>query len=163
MPFDMPRHDWTKDEIRDIYEQPLDALVGQALAIKSANWADGQLQKSQLLSIKTGGCPEDCGYCSQSSHHQTGLDADKLMPLEEVVAAAKRAKEGGADRFCMGAGWRSLPSAARSPPRPGPTSGSATIRPPPCPRAARSAPATPRRRASAPCSVEAISWRRAWR
>ncbi|MCR9196972.1 MAG: biotin synthase, partial [Hyphomonas sp.] len=63
MPFDLPRHDWTKDEIRDIYEQPLDALVGQALAIKRANWADGQLQKSQLLSIKTGGCPEDCGYC----------------------------------------------------------------------------------------------------
>jgi len=108
MPFDLPRHNWTKDEIRDIYEQPLDALVGQALEVKSLNWADGQLQKSQLLSIKTGGCPEDCGYCSQSAHHSTGLDADKLMPLDEVVAAAKRAKAGGADRFCMGAGWRSL-------------------------------------------------------
>ncbi len=108
MPFDLPRHDWTKDEIRDIYIQPLDTLISQALEIKRINWADGQLQKSQLLSIKTGGCPEDCGYCSQSSHHNTGLGADKLMPLEEVVAAAKRAKAGGADRFCMGAGWRSL-------------------------------------------------------
>ena len=108
MPFDLPRHDWTKAEIEAIYEQPLDALVGQALEVKRANWPDGALQKSQLLSIKTGGCPEDCGYCSQSAHFDTDVDAEKLMPLEEVVAAAKRAKAGGADRFCMGAGWRSL-------------------------------------------------------
>ncbi|MEL7541833.1 MAG: biotin synthase BioB, partial [Pseudomonadota bacterium] len=108
MPFDLPRHDWSKAEIEALYTQPLDALVGQALHIKQANWADGKLQKSQLLSIKTGGCPEDCGYCSQSAHFDTGLDAEKLMPLDEVVAAAKRAKAGGADRFCMGAGWRSL-------------------------------------------------------
>ncbi len=108
MPFDMPRHDWTKAEIEMLYEQPLDQLVGQALAVKRANWVDGALQKSQLLSIKTGGCPEDCGYCSQSAHFDTGLDAEKLMPLDEVVAAAKRAKRNGADRFCMGAGWRSL-------------------------------------------------------
>lgn len=108
MPFDLPRHDWTKAEIEAIYEQPLDALVGQALEVKHANWPDGALQKSQLLSIKTGGCPEDCGYCSQSAHFDTDVDAEKLMPLEEVVAAAKRAKAGGADRFCMGAGWRSL-------------------------------------------------------
>lgn len=108
MPFDTPRHNWTRDDIRALYEQPLDALIAAALAVKSANWADGKLQKSQLLSIKTGGCPEDCGYCSQSAHFDTGTDAEKLMPLDEVVAAAKRAKEGGADRFCMGAGWRSL-------------------------------------------------------
>lgn len=108
MPFDNPRHDWSRDEIESIYTQPLDSLIGQALEIKRANWADGQLQKSQLLSIKTGGCPEDCGYCSQSAHFDTGLDAEKLMPLDEVIAAAKRAKENGADRFCMGAGWRSL-------------------------------------------------------
>ena len=108
MPFDSPRHDWTKDEIQTIYEQSLDTLVGQALEVKRANWPDGALQKSQLLSIKTGGCPEDCGYCSQSAHFDTDVDAEKLMPLDEVVAAAKRAKAGGADRFCMGAGWRSL-------------------------------------------------------
>lgn len=108
MPFDTPRFDWTKDEIAALYEQPLDTLVGQALAVKQANWKDGKLQKSQLLSIKTGGCAEDCGYCSQSAKHSTGLVADKLMPLDEVVAAARRAKESGADRFCMGAGWRSL-------------------------------------------------------
>ena len=108
MPFDSPRHDWTKDEIQSIYEQSLDTLVGQAREVKRANWPDGALQKSQLLSIKTGGCPEDCGYCSQSAHFDTDVDAEKLMPLDEVVAAAKRAKAGGADRFCMGAGWRSL-------------------------------------------------------
>ena len=108
MPFDSPRHDWTKAEIQEIYEQSLDALVGQALEVKRANWPDGALQKSQLLSIKTGGCPEDCGYCSQTAHFDTNVDAEKLMPLDEVVAAAKRAKAGGADRFCMGAGWRSL-------------------------------------------------------
>lgn len=108
MPYDMPRYDWSRDDIRALYEQPLDTLIGQALEVKRANWPDGTVQKSQLLSIKTGGCPEDCGYCSQSSHFDTGLTVEKLMPLDEVVAAAKRAKQGGADRFCMGAGWRSL-------------------------------------------------------
>lgn len=104
----MPRYDWTREDIREIYSQPLDALMGDALLVKRANWPDGALQKSQLLSIKTGGCPEDCGYCSQSAHFDTGLGADKLMPLDDVIAAAQRAKAGGADRFCMGAGWRSL-------------------------------------------------------
>jgi biotin synthase len=108
MPFDIPRHDWTKEQITKIYTQPLETLIAQALDVKRANWPDGALQKSQLLSIKTGGCPEDCGYCSQSAHFDTGLEAEKLMPLDEVVAAARRAKAGGADRFCMGAGWRSL-------------------------------------------------------
>ena len=103
-----PRHDWTRDEIAALYTQTLDALIGQALSIKSANWPDGKIQKSQLLSIKTGGCAENCGYCSQSAHFDTGLEASKLMPLEEVVSAARRAKENGADRFCMGAAWRSL-------------------------------------------------------
>lgn len=103
-----PRHTWTRDEIAALYEAPMDTLMGQALDIKRANWPDGKIQKSQLLSIKTGGCAEDCGYCSQSAHFDTGLTAEKLMPLPEVVAAAKRAKEGGADRFCMGAAWRSL-------------------------------------------------------
>ena len=108
MAFDTPRFDWTRDEIRSLYELPLDTLIGRALQIKQANWADGKIQKSQLLSIKTGGCAENCGYCSQSSHFDTGLEASKLMPLSEVVSAARRAREGGADRFCMGAAWREL-------------------------------------------------------
>ena len=103
-----PRHDWSREEIGKLYALPLDSLMGQALAVKSANWADGKVQKSQLLSIKTGGCAEDCGYCSQSAHFDTGLKAEKLMPLEDVVGAAREAKEGGADRFCMGAAWRNL-------------------------------------------------------
>jgi len=103
-----PRHDWTRDEIEALYTGPLDTLIGQALDVKRQNWPDGKVQKSQLLSIKTGGCAEDCGYCSQSAHFDTGLDASKLMPLGEVVEAARRAKENGADRFCMGAAWRSL-------------------------------------------------------
>ena len=108
MPFDMPRHDWSRDEIKALYELPLDTLIGRALAVKQANWADGKIQKSQLLSIKTGGCAENCGYCSQSAHFDTGLEASKLMPLNEVVEAAREAKAGGADRFCMGAAWREL-------------------------------------------------------
>ena len=103
-----PRHDWTRDEIATLYALPLDTLMAHALTVKQANWPDGKVQKSQLLSIKTGGCAEDCGYCSQSAHFDTGLDASKLMPLDEVVTAARRAKENGADRFCMGAAWRSL-------------------------------------------------------
>ena len=103
-----PRHDWTRDDIANLYALPLDTLMAHALTVKQANWPDGKVQKSQLLSIKTGGCAEDCGYCSQSAHFDTGLDASKLMPLGEVVTAARRAKENGADRFCMGAAWRSL-------------------------------------------------------
>lgn len=102
------RFDWTRDEIKALYEQSLDVLMSEALQVKRANWADGKVQKSQLLSIKTGGCAENCGYCSQSAHFDTGLKAEKLLPLDEVVAAATRAKENGADRFCMGAAWRSL-------------------------------------------------------
>lgn len=108
MPFDMPRFDWSREEIAELYILPLDTLIMKALTVKQANWKDGKIQKSQLLSIKTGGCAENCGYCSQSAHFDTGLEASKLMPLGEVVAAARRAKEGGADRFCMGAAWREL-------------------------------------------------------
>lgn len=103
-----PRSDWTRAEISRLYDLPLDALMVKSLAVKSNNWPDGAVQKSQLLSIKTGGCAEDCGYCSQSAHFDTGLKAEKLMELDAVVAAAKRAKENGADRFCMGAAWRGL-------------------------------------------------------
>ena len=102
------RFDWTVAEITDLYQQPLDALIGQALKIKQQNWPEGKIQKSQLLSIKTGGCAENCGYCSQSAHFDTGLKAEKLMALDDVLTAAKSAKNNGADRFCMGAAWRNL-------------------------------------------------------
>lgn len=102
------RSNWTKAEITALYALPLDTLMGQALTVKHENWPEGKVQKSQLLSIKTGGCAENCGYCSQSAHFDTGLKAEKLMALDDVVAAAKSAKENGADRFCMGAAWRSL-------------------------------------------------------
>ncbi|MEQ9316796.1 MAG: biotin synthase BioB, partial [Henriciella sp.] len=98
----------TKTEITALYDAPMDTQIGKALAVKAENWADGKVQKSQLLSIKTGGCAEDCGYCSQSAHFDTGLKAEKLMALDEVVSAARQAKAGGADRFCMGAAWRNL-------------------------------------------------------
>lgn len=103
-----PRFDWDRDEIADLYAKPLDTLMTEALLVKRANWPEGKVQKSQLLSIKTGGCAENCGYCSQSAHHETGLKASKLMALDDVVDAAKRARDNGADRFCMGAAWRSL-------------------------------------------------------
>ena len=103
-----PRFDWTREDIAALFDLPLPDLMLQALKVREANWPDGRIQKSQLLSIKTGGCPEDCGYCSQSAHFKTGLAASKLMELDAVLAEAKRAKDGGADRFCMGAAWRSL-------------------------------------------------------
>ena len=103
-----PRHDWSREDIAAVYDLPLDQLFARALAVKAAHWPDGAVQKSQLLSIKTGGCPEDCGYCSQSAKFDTGLKAEKLLPLDEVVETARRAKANGADRFCMGAAWRSL-------------------------------------------------------
>lgn len=102
------RHDWQRDEIAALYASPLDTLLARALAVKAANWADGRVQKSQLLSIKTGGCAENCGYCSQSAHFDTGLKAETLMQLGDVIDAARQAKSNGADRFCMGAAWRSL-------------------------------------------------------
>ncbi len=103
-----PRQDWTRDEIEAIYSQPLPDLMLQAQMVRKANWPEGRVQKSQLLSIKTGGCAENCGYCSQSSHFDTGLKASKLMDVDAVVADAKAAKANGADRFCMGAAWREL-------------------------------------------------------
>jgi biotin synthase len=103
-----PRFDWSREEIAALFDLPLPDLMLQALKVREANWPDGRIQKSQLLSIKTGGCPEDCGYCSQSAHFKTGLAASKLMELEAVLTEARKAKEGGADRFCMGAAWRSL-------------------------------------------------------
>jgi len=102
-----PRHDWTESEISALYELPLFALLDRARAVHRALWPDGAVQVSTLLSIKTGACPEDCAYCPQSVHFETGLKPERLMPLAQVIEAAQAAKDSGATRFCMGAAWRS--------------------------------------------------------
>lgn len=103
-----PRHDWTREEILALHARPLADLVLDAQAALRAWHAPNAVQKSRLLNIKTGGCAENCGYCSQSAHFPTGLKASKLMEPAEVAAAAARAKADGAERFCMGAAWREL-------------------------------------------------------
>ena len=103
-----PRHDWTLAEVEALFELPFTELVFRAAEVHR-HWFDpAEVQLSQLLSIKTGGCPENCGYCSQSQHFETGVGASKLMELEAVLAQAAAAKAGGAQRFCMGAAWRDL-------------------------------------------------------
>lgn len=99
------RHDWDIAEIEALFELPLNDLLFQAHSIHRANFDPNAIQISTLLSIKTGKCSEDCGYCSQSAHHNTELEAESLLPLEEVIEAAQKAKDEGADRFCMGAAW----------------------------------------------------------
>ncbi|HEX5775796.1 MAG TPA: biotin synthase BioB [Caulobacteraceae bacterium] len=103
-----PRHDWTLDEVEALFELPFAELVFRAAEIHRRWFDPAEVQLSQLLSVKTGGCAENCGYCSQSSHFDTGLKATKLMDTDAVVAEAARAKAGGAQRFCMGAAWRDL-------------------------------------------------------
>src|SRR5438477_2230262 len=100
------RHDWTLSEIEAIYTAPLLDLVFKAQSIHREHHVPSQVQGCMLLSIKTGGCPEDCGYCSQSAHYDTGLKATRLMDQADVVATAQRAKDAGASRFCMAAAWR---------------------------------------------------------
>jgi biotin synthase len=104
---DTCRYDWTGVEARAIYDQPFNDLLFAAHSVHRANFPANAVQKSRLLSIKTGGCAEDCGYCSQSAHHDSGLTASKLMEVERVIAEAKKAKEAGSTRYCMGAAWRS--------------------------------------------------------
>ena len=103
-----PRHDWTLTEVEALFDLPFPELMFRAASVHRANFDPSEVQLSQLLSIKTGGCAEDCGYCSQSAKFDTGLKASKLMETEQVVADARRAKESGAQRFCMGAAWREL-------------------------------------------------------
>ena len=100
------RHDWTRDEIAALFELPFNELLFQAQIVHRRHFDPNKVQLSRLLSIKTGGCAEDCAYCPQSARYDTGVKAEKLMPVEEMLAAARRAKEGGASRFCMGAAWR---------------------------------------------------------
>src|ERR1700742_2718457 len=102
-----PRHDWTREEIGALFGLPFPELMFRAQSVHRAHFDPTEVQISTLLSIKTGGCPEDCGYCSQSASHETGLSASKLMAVDAVLAEARAAKESGASRFCMGAAWRS--------------------------------------------------------
>ena len=97
---------WTHESIAAVYRRPLLDLVFEAAQVHRAHHDPHQVQCSTLLSIKTGACPEDCSYCSQSAHHQTELENEPLIPVEQVVRAAQDAKTQGADRFCMGAAWR---------------------------------------------------------
>ncbi|MGE0179574.1 MAG: biotin synthase BioB [Sphingomonas sp.] len=101
-----PRTDWTRDEIAALFDLPLTDLLFEAQSVHRAHHAANEVQLSTLLSIKTGGCPEDCGYCSQSRHAKTGLKAEKLMDVRAVLQAAAQAKDAGSGRFCMGAAWR---------------------------------------------------------
>jgi biotin synthase len=103
-----PRHDWTLDEVEALFARPFMDLVYAAASVHRRWFDPSEVQKSQLLSVKTGGCAENCGYCSQSASFDTGLKAEKLMDATAVIVEAMAAKAGGASRFCMGAAWREL-------------------------------------------------------
>ncbi|MCC6478437.1 MAG: biotin synthase BioB [Sphingomonadaceae bacterium] len=100
------RTDWTRAEIAALFDLPFDELVYQAATVHRAHHAVGQIQLCTLLSIKTGGCPEDCGYCSQSVKADSGVEATKLMEVQQVLQKAAQAADAGSKRFCMGAAWR---------------------------------------------------------
>lgn len=100
------RHDWTEEEIRDLFNLPLNDLVYRAQTLFRQYFDPNTIQLSTLLNIKTGGCPEDCAYCPQSARYKTGVKAEPLLSVEEVVSAAGEARSHGATRFCMGAAWR---------------------------------------------------------
>ncbi|MGE4220568.1 MAG: biotin synthase BioB [Alphaproteobacteria bacterium] len=101
------RHDWTRDELRALFALPFPELMFRAQSVHRMHFDPAEVQVSTLLSIKTGGCPEDCAYCPQSAHHEAVLPASKLMAVEGVLAEARAARDSGASRFCMGAAWRS--------------------------------------------------------
>jgi len=103
------RHDWTIDEIEAIYTAPLPDLIFRAQSMHRAWHRPDEVQGCVLLSIKTGGCPEDCAYCPQSAHYRTGLERRELLDVEEALDAARSARAQGATRFCMGAAWRDVP------------------------------------------------------
>ncbi len=100
------RHDWSREEILALFDLPFNDLLHQAQSVHREHFDPNTVQVSTLLSIKTGACPEDCSYCPQSAKYDTGLEKERLLPLDEVVEAAKAARAKGATRFCMGAAWR---------------------------------------------------------
>ncbi|MER8458347.1 biotin synthase BioB [Mesorhizobium sp. M1300] len=97
---------WTLEKARAVHDAPFNNLLFLAQTVHRENFDPNKVQLSRLLSIKTGGCPEDCGYCSQSAHHESGLKASKLMEVKRVIAEATKARDAGATRYCMGAAWR---------------------------------------------------------
>jgi biotin synthase len=99
--------EWTRQQVADLFELPFNDLIFQAASVHREHHDANKVQLSSLLSIKTGACPEDCAYCPQSARYKTGLKKEKLLPLDQIVAAAEKAKANGAGRFCMGAAWRS--------------------------------------------------------
>jgi biotin synthase len=105
-PTSVIRTDWTRPEIAALFDLPFDELMFRAQTVHRTNHAPSEVQLCTLLSIKTGGCPEDCGYCSQSKSSDSGLKAEKLMDVANVLASAAEAKASGSQRFCMGAAWR---------------------------------------------------------
>jgi biotin synthase len=102
------RHDWTRGEVRALHDLPLLELTYRAQTVHRQIFGDNAVQLCSLLSVKTGGCPEDCAYCPQAARYQTGVKAEKLMPVTEVLASARAARDAGATRFCMGAAWREV-------------------------------------------------------
>ena len=104
--FDQPRHNWTRAEAEALYDLPFADLIFRAQSIHRRNFDPNHVEIASLLSIKTGGCPEDCGYCSQSAHYKTDVKATRLMDRSAVVETARRARDAGASRFCMAAAWR---------------------------------------------------------
>jgi biotin synthase len=104
----MVKPPFSSDFVRALYDRPLFALIDEARAVKQETRPDDDVQLCTLLSVKTGGCPEDCAYCPQSSHYETDVGAEKMLDVEEVLAVARRAKEHGSTRFCMGAAWREV-------------------------------------------------------
>ncbi|MGY0617891.1 biotin synthase BioB [Lysobacter sp. A378] len=101
------RHDWTRNEVRALFDLPFPELLFRAASVHRAHFDPNEVQVSTLLSVKTGGCPEDCSYCPQAQRYHTGVDAQKLMSTDAVLDKARAAKAAGASRFCMGAAWRS--------------------------------------------------------
>ncbi len=101
------RHDWSREEVTALFDLPFPELMARAAAVHRERFDPSEVQVSTLLSVKTGGCPEDCAYCPQAARYSTGVEAQKLMGLEDVLVKARAAKAAGASRFCMGAAWRS--------------------------------------------------------
>src|SRR5277367_6121927 len=101
------RFDWTLDEVVALHDLPLFELIDRARAVQRVEHGD-HVQLCTLLSVKTGGCPEDCAYCPQSSHYETEVGAEKMLDVDAVLEAARRAKAHGSTRFCMGAAWREV-------------------------------------------------------
>jgi biotin synthase len=108
----VPRHDWTRDQVRTIYNAKILEILFKAQAVHREHFEPGEVQLCQLLSIKTGGCPEDCAYCPQSAHYSTGVERQDLLSVDHVLKTARKAREEGITRFCLGAAWRQVTDGA---------------------------------------------------